>query len=77
MRNTIGDILCAVMMLGALILPDLIIEPALKKAFENCPPLWIFIIAIMFFAFGGCLTKIFGILLIPVGIVTLIIWLII
>lgn len=53
-----------------------VIENIVETAIEICPPLLILVIAaFLFFGGGGCLAKIFGALLIPIGIIVLVIWL--
>lgn len=51
-----------------------ILEAIAEKAIEFCPPLIIFFLVLMLFTSDGCLPKIFGVILIPVGIIALIVW---
>ena len=52
-----------------------VLENIVETAIEICPPLLILVIAAFLFFGGGCLARIFGALLIPIGIIVLIVWL--
>mgnify|MGYP000323082911 CR=1 FL=1 len=45
-----------------------------KSMIDACPPLLIFLIAAWLLMGNGCLPKIGGILLIPIGIIALVVW---
>ena len=49
-------------------------DDILGAMIDVCPPLLIFLIAACLFTSNGCLSKIGGILLIPIGIVALVVW---
>ena len=49
-------------------------DELLRPLFDACPPLIIFFIALCLFIGDGCLPKIVGIILIPIGIIALIVW---
>ena len=51
-------------------------EEIIGLVIEACPPILLFIFAIAMIGSDGCLAKIGGVLLIPVGIVALIAWLV-
>ena len=51
-----------------------IFEEILETGIDACPPLLIFLFVTCFLMSDGCLPKIGGILLIPIGIIALVIW---
>ncbi|MBE8954914.1 MAG: hypothetical protein SR2Q5_04480 [Quinella sp. 2Q5] len=53
-----------------------ILESIVEAGVDACPPLLIFLFVACMFISDGCLPKIGGILLIPIGIIALIVWLI-
>ena len=53
-----------------------IIESIVEAGIDICPPLLIFLFMACLFMTDGCLPKIGGILLIPIGIIAFIVWLI-
>ena len=64
-------------LLPLLIIADFIDDFIFRPAIDSCPPLLIFVFALMIFFSRGCLAKIGGIVLFIIGIIVTIIWLLI